>query len=213
MIRIIFLFSLLLLTTGCPGGPSSFISLGSYGTRYTTSELKGNERGNILILPARKVFENDLVFKSYLTLSSKYLNSNGLTVVKDENNLKYVAFLNYGFREIKSTPAPVTYKVANKSITITADEYAINSPTGHVITNGFGAPRGRNFERVIEISIFDLTTEKPQQLIATKVISVGGCGVISQLSDVLVPMLFENWPPKTGEAEKIYVTDFKVNGC
>jgi len=55
MIKILSLFSLLVLLTGCPVTTGNLITYNSSGTRYATHELKGNERGNILLVPAKKV--------------------------------------------------------------------------------------------------------------------------------------------------------------
>jgi hypothetical protein len=50
-------------------------------------------------------------------------------------------------------------------------------------------------------------------LLQMKVISKGQCGQISQLTNILVPLLMENYPPKNGEAEKITNWEVKVNEC
>jgi hypothetical protein len=61
--------------------------------------------------------------------------------------------------------------------------------------------------------MYDVSKDKPQQILTTKVISRGQCGQISQLITTLVPLLMENWPPKNGEAEKITNWEIKVNEC
>ena len=65
MIKILSLFSLLVLLTGCPttGGSLSYYI---QGTRYSTHEFKGNERGNILVLHAKQSFEGQLVHNNYI---------------------------------------------------------------------------------------------------------------------------------------------------
>lgn len=61
--------------------------------------------------------------------------------------------------------------------------------------------------------MYDVSKDKPQQVLTTKVVSRGQCGQISQLTEVLVGLLMENWPPKNGEAEKITNWKIKVNEC
>jgi hypothetical protein len=183
------------------------------GTRYATHELKGNERGNVLLLPAKKSFEGQLVYNNYATAVSKYLTNNGLTVVKEDKDLKYVMFLNYGFISSRSETMNQTFQIAKKSIVINPQDYTSGTPLGIPSGYVYGTPTRTLFDRVIELDMYDVSKDKPQQILTTKVISRGQCGQISQLITTLVPLLMENWPPKNGEAEKITNWEIKVNEC
>ena len=58
-----------------------------------------------------------------------------------------------------------------------------------------------------------MSLEKPKQVFTSKVISRGSCGKLSQLQEVLVFLLMENFPPKSGEAEKIIDWEIRYNEC
>ena len=212
MKKIFLLLSIFLFTSGCPT-TGNLITYSMNGTRYATHELKGNERGNVLLLPAQKSFEGQLVYNNYATAVSKYLTNNGLTVVKEDKDLKYVMFLNYGFISSRSETMNQTFQIAKKSIVINPQDYTSGTPLGIPSGYVYGTPTRTLFDRVIELDMYDVSKDKPQQILTTKVISRGQCGQISQLVTTLVPLLMENWPPKNGEAEKITNWEIKVNEC
>ena len=212
MKKILLLLSIFLFTSGCPT-TGNMITYFSSGTRYATHEVKGNERGNVLLLPAKKSFEGQLVYNNYATAVSKYLTNNGLTVVKEDKDLKYVMFLNYGFISSRSETMPQTFQIAKKSLVINPQDYTSGTPLGIPSGYVYGVPTRTIFDRVIELDMYDVSKDKPQQILTTKVISRGQCGQISQLTNILVPLLMENWPPKNGEAEKITNWEIKVNEC
>jgi hypothetical protein len=212
MKKIFLLLSIFLFTSGCPT-TGNLITYSMNGTRYATHELKGNERGNVLLLPAKKSFEGQLVYNNYATAVSKYLTNNGLTVVKEDKDLKYVMFLNYGFISSRSETMNQTFQIAKKSIVINPQDYTSGTPLGIPSGYVYGTPTRTLFDRVIELDMYDVSKDKPQQILTTKVISRGQCGQISQLVTTLVPLLMENWPPKNGEAEKITNWEIKVNEC
>jgi hypothetical protein len=213
MKKIILYFSLLVLLTGCPATTGNLITYGSSGTRYATHELKGNERGNILLVPAKKGLEDDLIYKNYSKAVSQYLINNGLTVVTDEKDLKYVVFLNYGFVSSRSISMNRTLKIGNKTIEFNPEDYTTGTPQGFVVRNAYGIALRTIYDRVIELTMYDVSKDKPTQIAQMKVISKGQCGQISQLTNILVPLLMENYPPKNGEAEKITNWEIKVNEC
>jgi hypothetical protein len=213
MKKIILYFSLLVLLTGCPATTGNLITYGSSGTRYATHELKGNERGNILLVPAKKGLEDDLIYKNYSKAVSQYLINNGLTVVTDEKDLKYVAFLNYGFISSRSISMNRTLKIGNKTIEFNPEDYTSGTPQGFVVRNAYGIALRTTYDRVIELIMYDVGKDKPTQIAQMKVISKGSCGQISQLTESLVTLLMENYPPKNGEAEKITNWKLKVNEC
>jgi len=212
MKKVFLLLSIFLFTSGCPT-TGNLITYSMNGTRYATHELKGNERGNVLLLPAKKSFEGQLVYNNYATAVSKYLTNNGLTVVKEDKDLKYVMFLNYGFISSRSETMNQTFQIAKKSIVINPQDYTSGTPLGIPSGYVYGTPTRTLFDRVIELDMYDVSKDKPQQILTTKVISRGQCGQISQLITTLVPLLMENWPPKNGEAEKITNWEIKVNEC
>ena len=213
MKKILLYFSLLVLLTGCPATTGNLITYGSSGTRYATHELKGNERGNILLVPAKKGLEDDLIYKNYSKAVSQYLINNGLTVVTDEKDLKYVAFLNYGFISSRSISMNRTLKIGNKTIEFNPEDYTSGTPQGFVVRNAYGIALRTTYDRVIELIMYDVGKDKPTQIAQMKVISKGSCGQISQLTESLVTLLMENYPPKNGEAEKITNWKLKVNEC
>ena len=212
MIKTLLLLSLFLLTTEC-SSTGNMITYTTGGTRYATHELKGNERGNLLLLSAKKGLEEDLVYKNYYKAVSQYLNNNGFTVVTDEKDLKYVAFLNYGFVSSRSITMNRTFKFGNKTIDFNPEDYTIGTPQGVTLRNAYGVVTGTGYDRVIELFIYEASKDKPTQISQTKVISKGRCGQISQVTNILVPLLMENWPPKNGEAEKITNWEIRVNEC
>ena len=212
MIKVLLLLSIFLFTTGCPT-TGNLITYSVNGTRYATHELKGNERGNVLLLPAKKSFEGQLVYNNYAKAVSDYLTNNGLTVVKEDKDLKYVMFLNYGFISTRSVTMPQTIQAGKKSISINPEDYTSGTPLGIPSGYVYGTPTRTLFDRVIELEMYDVSKEKPQQVLTTKVTSRGQCGQISQLTEVLVGLLMENWPPKNGEAEKITNWKVRVNEC
>lgn len=212
MIKVLLLLSIFLFTSGCPT-TGNMITYATSGTRYSTHELKGNERGNLLLLSAKKGLEDDLIYKNYSKGVSQYLINNGFTVVTDEKDLKYIAFLNYGFVSTRSVTMNRSVKIANKTIDFSPEDYTTGTPQGVTLRNAYGIVTGTGYDRVIELFIYDINKDKPTQIAQTKVISKGRCGQISQLTNVLVPLLMENWPPKSGEAEKITNWEIKVNEC
>jgi hypothetical protein len=212
MFRVFLLLSIFLFVTGCPT-TGNMITYATSGTRYATHELKGNERGNILLIPAKKGLEDDLIYKNYSKAVSQYLINNGLTVVTDEKDLKYVAFLNYGFVSSRSITMNRTVKIGNKTIEFNPEDYTSGTPQGVVVRNAYGIVLGTNYDRVIELIMYDVSKDKPTQIAQMKVLSKGRCGQISQLTNILVPLLMENYPPKNGEAEKITNWEIKVNEC
>jgi len=213
MFRVFLLLSIFLFTTGCPVTTGNLITYNSSGTRYATHELKGNERGNILLVPAKKGLEDDLIYKNYSKAVSQYLINNGLTVITDEKDLKYVAFLNYGFVSSRSITMNRTLKIGNKTIEFNPEDYTTGTPQGIVVRNAYGVALRTIYDRVIELTMYDVSKDKPTQIAQMKVISKGQCGQISQLTNILVPLLMENYPPKNGEAEKITNWEVKVNEC
>lgn len=212
MIKVFLFLSIFLFTTGCPT-TGNLITYGSTGTRYATHDLKGNERGNVLLLPAKKSFEGQLVYNNYAKAVSQYLTNNGLAVVKEDKDLKYVMFLNYGFISTRSATMPQTIQAGKKTININPEDYTSGTPLGIPSGYVYGTPTRTLFDRVIELEMYDVSKDKPQQVLTTKVVSRGQCGQISQLTESLVALLMENWPPKNGEAEKITNWKIKVNEC
>ncbi len=209
--KLIILFSIFLLS-GC-AATNNLVTTFSSGTRYSTHELKGNERGNLLLLPAKKGLEDDLIYKNYSKAVSQYLTNNGLTVVNDKKDLKYVVFLNYGFVSARSISMNRTVKIGNETIDFNPDDYTSGTPEGVVIRNMYGMPLRTVYDRVIELIMYDVSKDKPKQIAQMKVISKGQCGQISQLTSTLVPLLMENYPPKNGQAEKITNWKIKINEC
>jgi hypothetical protein len=154
-----------------------------------------------------------LIYKNYSKAVSQYLINNGLTVVTDEKDLKYVAFLNYGFVSSRSITMNRIVKIGNKTIEFNPEDYTTGTPQGIVVRNAYGVALRTIYDRVIELTMYDVSKDKPTQIAQMKVISKGQCGQISQLTNILVPLLMENYPPKNGEAEKITNWEVKVNEC
>ena len=84
------------LLSGCVSD-QPIMSIGIFGTRYVVHDLKGNERGNIILRSTNKSLQSDLIYRAYEKEVSKYLLQNGLKTTTEENEADYVGFINYGF--------------------------------------------------------------------------------------------------------------------
>jgi hypothetical protein len=206
-----FLLSLIFLTfVGCyQTGSGGGLAIGVTGTRFSLHELKGNERGNIFLLPTRKQYQEDLIYKNYEKLTSEALQRNGLRITQDEKTTNYVGLINYGFVTQQSSVSTTNYKINNKTIIFESENYPINATRGKIEYDIFGKPMiGERFDRVLEFYLYDISIEKPKQVFYSKLSSTGSCNNINSVAEDLTTMLFLNFPPKNNETEKL--TDFKL---
>ena len=89
MLRII---SLLLIITPLLVGYYSdkpIMTFGTGGTRYVVHDLKGNERGNILLKSTNKGLQGDLIYRGYEKEVEKYLLQNGFKTTLAEFAKKF----------------------------------------------------------------------------------------------------------------------------
>ena len=92
MIRIL---SLLLIISPLLAGCYSdkpIMTFGTGGTRYVIHDLKGNERGNILLKSTNKGLQGDLVYRGYEKEVTKYLLQNGFKTTSVESDILTAPF-------------------------------------------------------------------------------------------------------------------------
>lgn len=204
-----------LILTGCfETGKGTGFGIGVQGKRYSIHELKGNERGDVFLLPTRKQFQNDLVYKNYEKLFEDALIRNGLRITKDEKSAKYVGLVNYGFVTDQSSVSTVNYKVNNKEILLEAENYPINATRGRTERDIFGQPLiGLRYDRVVEFYLYDISLDKGKQVLYSKLSSTGTCNNINSVAEDLTTMLFLNYPPLNKETEQLTNYKFKIGTC
>lgn len=208
-LKIFLLFTLLL--TSCIGTETTGRSMGIWGNRYATHELKGGENGTIVLKIPRRVFESDVIYRSFEKKTAEYLMRNSFRVVQDEKDAKYVGVINYGFNSQNIPVTPVNIEVNKKPIYFEIDNYDLNNPK--LRTTHFGQFSGTTYDRIYEFRMFDLATVKPKQILNMRIVSEGQCNILSELVDDLVAMTFEHFPPKNNQKETITIGDFRRNAC
>jgi hypothetical protein len=210
----IILFLLFLLLVGCQTGSGSGFSIGIFGTRFSLHQLKGNERGNIFLLPTRQQYQEDLIYKNYEKLVSEALQRNGLRVTRDEKTANYVGLINYGFVTQQSSVSTANYKINNRTVSFESENYPINPTRGKIEYDIFGKPLlVERFDRVLEFYLYEISDEKSKQILYSKLSSTGACNNINSVAEDLTTMLFLNYPPKNNETEKITNFELKVGKC
>ena len=131
MIRIFtILFIILPLLVGCYSD-KPIMTFGTGGTRYVVYDLKGNERGNILLKSTNKSLQGDLIYRGYEKEVTKYLLQNGFKTTLDESEADYVGFINYGFLSERKDKIIVDTKIKNKSIFVVLVNHYYLTHTHH----------------------------------------------------------------------------------
>jgi hypothetical protein len=212
--NIILLLSFLLLVGCFQTGSGSGLSIGITGTRFSLHQLKGNERGNIFLLPTRQQYQEDLIYKNYEKLVSEALQRNGLRVTRDEKTANYVGLINYGFVTQQSSVSTANYKINNRTVSFESENYPINPTRGKIEYDIFGKPLlVERFDRVLEFYLYEISDEKSKQILYSKLSSTGACNNINSVAEDLTTMLFLNYPPKNNETEKLTNFELKVGKC
>ena len=195
-------------TTGSPG-----VTIGFTAVRYSIHELTGNERGSVFLLPIKEAYEGDLVFKNFSKFFYEGLIRNGFTVAEDPKSANYIGFINFGIITPEIKPIMVDRNIDNKKIIFETGNYTITSAVGKPQLDWLGYPTGKTtFERITELYLYDMSKNKPNQLLYSKITSTGQCSNIAALADKMGEVMFKDYPPKNAQAEEHL--DFKINtGC
>lgn len=210
-IKHIFLLGLLLFTSGClttTGSPG--LTIGMSANRYSIHELQGNERGSVLLLPIKQSYEGDLVFKTFTKHFADGLIRNGFTIAEDEKSANYVGFINYGLVTPDVKSIKVDRSVNNKQMVFETGNYAITSTVGKAHVDWLGYRTGRTvFDRVTEFYLYDMSKDKPNQILYSKITSTGQCNNIVALAEDMGKIMFTDYPPKNDKVEEW--VDFKIS--
>ena len=214
MIRIL---SLLLIITPLLAGCYSdkpIMTFGTGGTRYVVHDLKGNERGNILLKATNKGLQGDLVYRGYEKEISKYLLQNGFKTTTEENEADYVGFINYGFLSERKDKIIVDTKIKNKSIYFETQDLEITNPSSYENSYG-GYSISKGYERILNFRMYDLNKDGSNGVLIldSKIDSVGVCDKIGAMRVDLTTMMFKKFPGKNDKVEKITIPALRVNSC
>lgn len=211
-ISVLLLISIFL--TSCVGGSSKpLVSFYVGGNRFVVHELKGNERGNIILKSTNRSLEGDLIYRQYEKSTSDYLIQKGFRTVTSEKDAQYVGFINYGFLSNKSDKQIVDVKINEKSIYFETQNLETSNPTP--LHRSIFSDMRNSYERVLIFKMYDLTTGglKGKMILDSKVNSVGSCDNMGPLREDLTMMMFKNFPGESGKAERITIPSMKVNAC
>jgi hypothetical protein len=214
MIKIL---SLLLIITPLLAGCYSdkpIMTFGTGGTRYVVHDLKGNERGNILLKATNKGLQGDLVYRGYEKEISKYLLQNGFKTTTEENEADYVGFINYGFLSERKDKIIVDTKIKNKSIYFETQDLEITNPSSYENSYG-GYSISKGYKRILNFRMFDLNKDGSNGVLIldSKIDSVGVCDKIGAMRVDLTTMMFKKFPGKNDKVEKITIPALRVNSC
>ena len=190
------------------------MTFGTGGTRYVVHDLKGNERGNILLKSTNKGLQGDLIYRGYEKEVEKYLLQNGFKTTLDENEADYVGFINYGFLSERKDKIIVDTNIKNKSIYFETQDLEITNPTpNNTVYNTYGTQR--TYKRILNFRIYNLNKDNSNGILVldSKIDSVGVCDKIGALRVDLTTMMFKNFPGKNDEVEKITIPALRVNSC
>ena len=206
--KISLLIILVSLLSGCVSD-QPIMSIGIFGTRYVVHDLKGNERGNIILRSTNKSLQSDLIYRAYEKEVSKYLLQNGLKTTTEENEADYVGFINYGFVSKQKDKKIVDVTIKEKNIYFETQDLELTNPEA---TNGYGQKR---YKRVLVFKMYDLSKKNSEVLMVldSKVDSTGTCDNLGALRIDLTTMMFKDFPGKHDQVEKITIPSFKVNSC
>ena len=211
MIRSLYLVLVVVFLSGCAAvdivAPDR--SYFSQGTRYVVHDLKGNERGNILLKYTNKSFQGDLVYRSYEKEISNYLLQNGFKTVTEENNADYVGYINYGFVSNQKEKNIIDTSIKNKSIYFESQNLEITNPTRIMFKGRYG------YERSLTFRLYDLNKDNQNGVLIldSKLTSKGICNKIGELRQDLTAMMFKNFPGKNDKVEKITIPQINFTGC
>jgi len=211
MIRILYLIFVGILLSSCAAvdivAPDR--SYFSQGTRYVVHDLKGNERGNILLKYTNKSFQGDLVYRSYEKEISNYLIQNGFRTTTDENEADYLGYINYGFVSDQKEKNIIDTTIKGKSVYFETQNLEITNPTRIMFKGKYG------YERSLTFRMYDLNKDNSNGILIldSKLTSKGSCNKLGEMRELLTTMMFKNFPGKNEEVEKITIPQINFTGC
>lgn len=178
-------------------------------TRYVVHDLKGNERGNILLKSTNKSFQGDLVYRSYEKGISNYLLQNGFRTTTEEKEADYLGYINYGFVSDQKEKKIVETIVNGKSIYFETQDLELTNPTRIKIKRDYG------YERSLTFRMYDLKKDNTKGIMVldSKLSSKGSCNKLGELREDFTAMMFKNFPGKNDKVEKITIPRVNLTGC
>ena len=180
-----------------------------YGTKYAIHDLKGNEKGNILLKYTNRSFQGDLVYRNYEKGISSYLLQNGFRTTTKENKADYVGYINYGFVSQQKEKKIIDTTVNGKSVYFETQDLELTNPTKIKIRRNFG------YERSLTFRMYDLKRDNSKGILIldSKLTSKGSCNKLGELRKDLTAMMFKKFPGKNDKVEKITIPRINFTGC
>ena len=179
------------------------------GTRYVVHDLKGNERGNILLKSTNKSLQGDLIYRGYEKEISNYLLQNGFRTTTDENEADYLGYINYGFVSDQKEKEIIDTIFKGKSIYFETQNLELTNPTRIIFKGKYG------YERSLTFRMYDLNKDNSKGILVldSKLTSKGSCNKIGELRADFTAMMFKNFPGKNDKVEKITIPGINLTGC
>ncbi|WP_420549699.1 DUF4136 domain-containing protein [Curvivirga sp.] len=179
------------------------------GDVQSFSEITEDDKTKTLIVHAfPEELRSSLEYKTYKQKLENHLSGQGFQIVQDEQEADLIAFFNYGI---------------NDGIEIKDDSYGYPSVTfgggygsgggGHVSTRytipiyTTGASTNRTYDSYTRKIALDIVVKDsleneagPTVLYEGRLRSKGRCGVLSEVMDEMLTLLFEKFPDQSGKA-------------
>ena len=179
------------------------------GTRYVVHDLKGNERGNIILKSTNKSFQGDLIYRSYEKEISNYLIQNGFRTTTDENEADYLGYINYGFVSDQKEKQIIDTTFKGKSIYFETQNLELVNPTRIMFKGRYG------YERSLTFRMYDLNKDSSKGILVldSKLTSKGSCNKLGEMRERFTAMMFKNFPGKNDKIEQITIPGINLSGC
>ena len=211
MIRLLYIIFIVTFLSGCAvvdvvAPERTFYT---QGTRYVVHDLKGNERGNILLKSTNKSLQGDLIYRGYEKEISNYLLQNGFRTTTDENEADYLGYINYGFVSDQKEKEIIDTIFKGKSIYFETQNLELTNPTRIIFKGKYG------YERSLTFRMYDLNKDNSKGILVldSKLTSKGSCNKIGELRADFTAMMFKNFPGKNDKVEKITIPVINLTGC
>jgi len=211
MIRLLYIIFIVTFLSGCAvvdvvAPERTFYT---QGTRYVVHDLKGNERGNILLKSTNKSLQGDLIYRGYEKEISNYLLQNGFRTTTDENEADYLGYINYGFVSDQKEKEIIDTIFKGKSIYFETQNLELTNPTRIIFKGKYG------YERSLTFRMYDLNKDNSKGILVldSKLTSKGSCNKIGELRADFTAMMFKNFPGKNDKVEKITIPGINLTGC
>jgi len=211
MIRLLYIIFIVTFLSGCAvvdvvAPERTFYT---QGTRYVVHDLKGNERGNILLKTTNKSLQGDLIYRGYEKEISNYLLQNGFRTTTDENEADYLGYINYGFVSDQKEKEIIDTIFKGKSIYFETQNLELTNPTRIIFKGKYG------YERSLTFRMYDLNKDNSKGILVldSKLTSKGSCNKIGELRADFTAMMFKNFPGKNDKVEKITIPVINLTGC